>query len=177
MEKKRKSSANLLAKECIVTALLQLIYEKPLSSITISELAARAGVSRMTIYRNYDSKEDIFSTELAEVMEQYREEDARDIQGGTYYDRNHMTHCFAFLYRKREFFEGLLHCGFGQMFLSQLTDFLLDKWGSQYPGRKEQYKLEAFAGALYGLFISWSASRYGEPVGDMVEILNEMYGE
>ena len=48
MEKNRVSQANIIAKECIVSALLKLIYEKPLSTITISELTKKAGVSRMT---------------------------------------------------------------------------------------------------------------------------------
>ena len=41
MNKERKNQANLIAKECIVSALLQLIKEKPLSAITISELTSR----------------------------------------------------------------------------------------------------------------------------------------
>ena len=54
-----KNAANQLARECIVTALLQLLKEKPLSALSISEITSRAGVSRMTYYRNYKSKEDI----------------------------------------------------------------------------------------------------------------------
>ncbi len=71
MERKAKSSSNLFVKECIVSALLRLIYEKPLSVITISELCSRAGVSRMAFYRNYTSKEDIFAKELGELFEKF----------------------------------------------------------------------------------------------------------
>ena len=62
MAKKRISYTNFLSKECIVSAILQLINDKPLSSISVSELCSKAGVSRMTFYRNYDSIEDIFVT-------------------------------------------------------------------------------------------------------------------
>lgn len=51
-----KNAANQIAKECLVTALIQLLKEKNLSEITISELASKAGVSRMTYYRNYTTK-------------------------------------------------------------------------------------------------------------------------
>lgn len=68
MEKNRVSQANIIAKECIVSALLKLIYEKPLSTITISELTKKAGVSRMTFYRNYDSKEEVFIGHLDEIF-------------------------------------------------------------------------------------------------------------
>ena len=45
---KRKNQSNILAREYITTALIKLANEKPLSSISISELTQKAGVSRMT---------------------------------------------------------------------------------------------------------------------------------
>ena len=56
----KKNPSNLLARKCIATALSQLLKEKSFSSITVSELTKKAGVSSMTYYRNYSSKEDIF---------------------------------------------------------------------------------------------------------------------
>ena len=44
------------ARECMVQALIRLLGEKPLSAISITELTAAAGVSRMTYYRNYQSQ-------------------------------------------------------------------------------------------------------------------------
>ena len=40
------------SRDCMVQALIQLLQTKSLSNITISELTERAGVSRMTYYRN-----------------------------------------------------------------------------------------------------------------------------
>ena len=56
MEMKSKNRANQLAKEYMVIALMQLLEEKPLSSISVSELTRKAGVSRMTYYRNYNRR-------------------------------------------------------------------------------------------------------------------------
>ena len=75
MENRRVSSSNIFAKECIVSALLQLIEKKPLSTITISELCQKAGVSRMTFYRNYGSKEDVFDKNLKDIFEKYKRDD------------------------------------------------------------------------------------------------------
>lgn len=69
-----KNAANQLARECIVTALLQLLKEKPLSALSISEITSRAGVSRMTYYRNYKSKEDIFVQALSDILDEYHRE-------------------------------------------------------------------------------------------------------
>ncbi|MDD7389116.1 MAG: TetR/AcrR family transcriptional regulator [Lachnospiraceae bacterium] len=55
----RRNISNEFLKECIADALIQLMKEKPLESITITEITALAGVGRSTYYRNFTSKEDI----------------------------------------------------------------------------------------------------------------------
>ena len=51
--------SNKLTRECLTAALMQLMKEKSLDKITITELVKRSGVSRTAFYRNYSSKEDI----------------------------------------------------------------------------------------------------------------------
>ena len=92
MAKKRISYTNFLSKECIVSAILQLINDKPLSSISVSELCSKAGVSRMTFYRNYDSIEDIFVKQLNEIFEEYKSDDIAQNTEGFYSDEAHLIH-------------------------------------------------------------------------------------
>ena len=46
------SESNRLAKECIVTALVELMKIKDYDAISITDIAKKAGVSRMAYYRN-----------------------------------------------------------------------------------------------------------------------------
>jgi AcrR family transcriptional regulator len=55
----KKQEANEFVKECITTALLKMLKERDFSDITITDLVKRAGVSRISFYRNYESKEDV----------------------------------------------------------------------------------------------------------------------
>ena len=48
----------------ITEALLQLMRQKPLVEISISELCNKAGVSRISFYRNYSSMDDILVKHL-----------------------------------------------------------------------------------------------------------------
>ena len=57
------------SRDCMVQALMQLLQTKSLSNITISELTERAGVSRMTYYRNYNSMDEIFISYLKDLVE------------------------------------------------------------------------------------------------------------
>ena len=51
--------ANRLTKECLITALMELLESKELDRITVAELTRKAGVSRTAFYSNYDSIQDV----------------------------------------------------------------------------------------------------------------------
>ena len=58
--------SNKITKESIETALIELLKTQYFEKISISDIVKRAGVSRMTYYRNYSSKEDILSSLISE---------------------------------------------------------------------------------------------------------------
>ena len=55
----RKNSAHSIVVESLTQALLILMEKKPLKEIKISELCKKAGVGRVSFYRNYSSMEEI----------------------------------------------------------------------------------------------------------------------
>ncbi len=73
-----KKRTPTLARECIYTALLQLMEDKPYDQITIQDIVDRAGVSRMAYYRNYQTKDEILERHLDEVLAKYLPEDNGD---------------------------------------------------------------------------------------------------
>ena len=171
MSDKKISTTNIFAKECIVSALLQLTDIKPLSSVTISELCKKAGVSRMTFYRNYASVEDIFIRRLTEIFGQYKEESSSAKNGGIFYDKAHMIHYFGYLSQYRAFLKGLIHCGFGAHFLQMLTSYILEEWQPY----ADELTLTAFSGSLYNLFRLWASRDYQIPVETLAQKLEVLY--
>ena len=61
---------NKFIKECILKSLVSLMKEKEFKDITITEITKKAGVSRMTYYRNYNFKEDILNDYMTTLIEQ-----------------------------------------------------------------------------------------------------------
>ncbi len=170
----QKNTANMLAKECIVHALLKLVKVKPVSSITISELCRLAGVSRMTFYRNYDSKEEIFSVSLIEILETYEQEEINIFQGkGNYFDLERLEHGFQYFNQHKEFLNGMFRCGFSNIFLEKLTDYILYKW--EDPELDNRYELFSFAGALYNVYIGWALDNYTKSMEELAQIINGIY--
>ena len=51
----RKNEAHDAVVESLTQALLLMMEQKPLAQINISELCEKAGVSRVSFYRNFDS--------------------------------------------------------------------------------------------------------------------------
>lgn len=62
------------SKELITQALIRLLNDKPLTSISMTEIANEADVVRMTLYRHFKSKEDIIlhivETKIDDLMKE-----------------------------------------------------------------------------------------------------------
>lgn len=174
MNKERKNQANILARECIVTALMQLLKEKPLSAISVSELTEKAGVSRMTYYRNYQSKEDIFSSYLEDVLIDYRKEAEQLPQDKPYYESVHILHCFSYFEKHKGFLDSLFQSGLGHMLLASISNYVLEIWYAPENGAAHYYGLQAFAGALYNLYISWASNGMKETPEELTKILMDI---
>ena len=99
----------------MVQALMQLLQTKSLSNITISELTERAGVSRMTYYRNYNSMDEIFISYLKDLVDAYRQDVAAWPDKGNYNDYRNMLHCYEYFDHYREFIACLVNTGLGHI--------------------------------------------------------------
>ena len=161
-------------KQRVVDSLLKLLDEKPMEDITISELKQRAGISRMTFYRNYRGKEDILSEYFKDVLIQYKKDTGEAHGQGNYYDKKNIIHCFEYFYEQREFLESVMRRGFDYIFLSVVDKYVMTTWWKRGDGREKEYCLHAFAGALYNLYISWALKGYKETPEEMADILVSM---
>ena len=62
---------NAYVTEHITAAMLSLLEEKPLSEISISELCDRAGVGRVSFYRNFQEKDDILKEHIRQLFREW----------------------------------------------------------------------------------------------------------
>lgn len=61
--------SNKITRECIEIAFMDLLSEKNMDKITISEIAQKAGVSRSALYRNYNSKDAILEATFENILD------------------------------------------------------------------------------------------------------------
>lgn len=60
-----------ISKELLSEALMQLMEKKPYPEITVTDIAAKAGVSRLTFYRNFESKAQILTWHIERGFREY----------------------------------------------------------------------------------------------------------
>lgn len=171
---KRVVPSNVQARKAMTEALIRLSREKPFSSITVTDLCKLAGVSRMAFYRNYDSKEEVFSTRLTELVEEYRNSTSPLLaRGELWYGIGHLTKFFETMQNNAELIDSLFKCGFVWLLIEAISGYLTDVWGN---GSKEsEYVLIGFSGFLCSCYAPWAQDGFKETPLQMAELLNRFY--
>lgn len=164
--------------EITVKTLLILLKEKRYADITVSDIAAKAGISRGTFYRHFKNKE--------EAVEKYISFASADFIAKTSgpYPRTKEDYyeiffsLFALLKQEREIFliffaAGKEHAYF-QMLLEGITEKVAE--GGEEKGTPREVFFPAFvAGALYGVTEKWLADGCREPVKTICDIFFECF--
>ncbi len=164
-----KNESNKLAKECIVTALIELMKVRDFHSITITDLTKKAGVSRMAYYRNYTSKEDILNKFVDDVGARIHEELSRKHSGADVYDYYLalLTHLSSY----NDLAITAYHAGLGELILSQVSKQMAHTFPQEGHSPTQRYRHLYMAGAFYNVFIEWLKRGQRETPAEIAEIL------
>ena len=140
---------NTWVKRQITAALLNLLKEKKLADISVSELTEMAGVGRVSFYRNYQTKEDILREESDRLIQEW----------GKLYEANPESapetlfpSLFDFYREHRDFYTTLYEAG--------MSTIMMDTIISTIQITPELQNLEAYmksfwAYGIYGWMLEW----------------------
>ena len=158
-------------KQAVVEAFMRLLSKKSLDAISISELAKEAGISRMTFYRNYQVKEDVFLDHFKSVLEDYKRDNDEHYGEGEFNDRKNIVHCFEYFAKHKQFLEAVLKSGYYYTFLAIVDNYVIETWLKSGDGIEKEYRLHAFAGELFNVYICWVSHGYKESPEEIADIL------
>lgn len=158
--------SNRITRECIQTAFINMLSERELDQISVSEIVKKAGVSRTAFYRNYVSKEDILTVFSQELL---RDINRLGWQAVTEGDQ-------AIIYREvfsrikgdSKHFDLLMKAGFMDRGLLDFRGFLQ----SQYAVRDTQIRrlLFGWTGMINNIILDWYLDGMQESVDAMSEL-------
>lgn len=165
---KKKNESNKLAKECIVTALIELMKVQDYNAITITDITRKAGVSRMAYYRNYTSKDDILNTYMDEVGLSIHE---KITHMGSYDEIYHYYYeLFDQLGRYNDLGIAAYRAHLGELILANINKNMLVTFPPVDDSPAERYRALYLAGAFYNVFIEWLKGGRHESVEQMARI-------
>lgn len=162
--------SNKLTRECLQTALIYLMNEKPFEKITITELVKRSGVSRTAFYRNYHSKEDI----LTEFCERFLKELAASSEDERYRIQPHLWYLgfFSCIQEHADIFKLLIQADIPACISDTAVSFI----EKIKPARttKEYYKNLAFEGAFAKILMGWFQNGMKESPEEMAKLCEDI---
>ena len=165
---KIKNESNKLAKECMVTALIELMKVRDFHSITITDLTQKAGVSRMAYYRNYTSKEDILNKFIGDVGADIHERLSAICTNSDLYN-----YYYALLDQLGSYNDLAItayRAGLGELILAQISKQMARTFPSLGTTTTERYRHFYMAGAFYNIFIEWLKNGQRETCGEIAQL-------
>lgn len=164
---KKENETKVLTKECISTALLVLLEEKPYEKITISEITEKAGVSRMAYYRNYKDKDDILITCIRDAETSF----LNDIMEKSLPFKQMITEAGKFFLQSA----GVLHVTndlpVSKKALGEITSNIFKFWSRFSVDMKKSYTVIFNTGAVVSVFNEWverGARESAEEIADII---------
>lgn len=140
---------NTWVKRQITAALLELLREKKLADISVSELTDRAGVGRVSFYRNYQTKEDILRAESDRLIHEW----------GRLYESNPESapetlfpSLFDFYREHRDFYTTLYEAGMSTIMMDTIISTI--QITPEMPNL-EAYMKSFWAYGIYGWMLEW----------------------
>lgn len=168
----KRNLENIRVKENITAALLELLNEKSISEITITEIVTRAGVARASFYRNYATKENIITTLIADTLEKFRASLREDEEN--FYTYENVRRSFSFFSHYEKQVLDLHRFGYGSILLQMLNQFHEEVAGTMSRKSIERYKLYIYIGSLYNAAMVWLQNGKKERIEDMAEMFYQI---
>jgi AcrR family transcriptional regulator len=169
---------NTFIKECIVKALVELMSEKEFKDISITEITKKAGVSRMSYYRNYYKKEDILNNYMTEILEKYRNKRDLIINDNKESMYPLILHAFDFFKKYEDFVITLEKSNLSNIIQNKINDYIFTFYPGNSKDTSSKYNLYILSGALYNSCKIWLMSGSKESPEELAKIfVNRLFKE
>ena len=148
-----------VVEESITTALLELMQKEEYKKITITDIVRKAGVSRVSYYRHFTTKEDVLIKYFDFVSKKFSDSvfDKITVKDWDYI----ITEIFIVFRENKLFIKSLKTAKLENLFL----DYLTAQFESNYPATKSnKYFMDFLAGACYNTTMCWLANDCKDPI-------------
>ncbi|MBQ3032104.1 MAG: TetR/AcrR family transcriptional regulator [Anaerotignum sp.] len=154
----------------LAQALMELMEKKSLEEISITELTKKAGVSRMSYYRSFTSKQHILEEYLQIIVQIFRSEGEKAGYLGKEHGYLQLLYAFRFFRHHKRYALCLHNANLSSILLDGLNKYMDQYMIPPKADFQKRCKTYAYAGALYNLYIQWLKDDMQETEETMAEI-------
>lgn len=157
----------------IIDAYIALLFEKEDKDISISELCAKAGVSRMSFYRSFDTKKEILDYAIkTDLLKIYQSASFMDlsIRGPI------LLQEFQYVYEHAAFLELLQRRGYLDL-LYNAWDYFAKRFCAEKDPTANPYEYAFYAGASINVIIRWIEGGLKESPEQMAQYFDDMIAD
>ena len=152
MDMERKK--NKVVTESITIALIQLMNKKDFNDISVTELTKRAGVGRVSFYRNFEDKTDVLRKYLNDIQYEFMVSREALRHNSTFTE--YITDLFSHLYNYKELALLLLKADMFYLIKEQF-DYVFNNLKTT---SQEEAALFFLSGGLYNAFFYWASNNF-----------------
>lgn len=158
---KNNKEVNLETRNCIKAALISLLKHEKYEDIRMTDIIRKSGVSRMGVYNNYKSKDEI----MLEIYQKPLEDVFFTLSDSVY---ENLEWIFRTAHTHKAELKTLIDAG--------LVHHFLDMMNARYENASKSFYIPIWNGLLYNCVIEWIKSDTDESVESAVERMKAALG-
>lgn len=158
-----------LSKKYIAEALISLMKKKKYTSITNKEITDKAGLSHITIYRNFKSKDDIIKYYLNNITDTFIR------TSNIIYTPNDFTSYIIKLFTHLEKNKDIAILLYQANMIHYLKNEFDRIFLAKAKNSNETYHYAFVSGGLYNLYYYWIKNNFREHPQELANIFNNFY--
>jgi len=176
LKKPKKAEQTLYLKKCLRDSYFSLLKNKNTENISISEIVKLAGLSRMSFYRYYKTKDDIVRQYIEDTFQEFMEElknnPVKDLQVPA-------TLLFSYFRSNKTRIKILIEQGLFHLFFESFSHFLQESnlVINSKPNISEeslQYYYQYTSGGILNLIEGWMSGEMEESDEEMALVLRQI---
>ena len=164
------------SRKLIVDALADLLTEKPLDKITVTDVVSRADINRGTFYAHYKDIPDVVDHLIQQTFSAIRDAMISHTAANSSLEHTLLSTIQRILEEDMAFYRKILNSSASAIMQEQVvavvTEFMLEHKDRFYPGSQAEYKIAIrfCAGGLSNLYRDWFAGKLPYTLGELTQI-------
>ena len=153
---------NMTSRDYIIESFFILLENNKFDDISIQEICNKAGVSRVTFYRNFSDKLDIINGYFVTMIKKFIQDVGK--VNTNYRDISYLT--FTFLKQEKTKIKSLINNNLEYLYLNLLNNHLTKNF---IKDNMSEMLAHIYSGALYNLSIWWVNNDCKEDINILID--------